>query len=100
MSHLGLLVKTASRIQWAFNLAEAAADGGKKVWVHFAEHGVCGLRKREIESLSRFAKVSICMTSAERLGLHPQLSKQGSPYLTSSSAITELIRDCDRYVVL
>ena len=100
MRHLGILVKTASRARWACNLAEAASDRGKNVWIHFAEHGVCGLCGKDLEILSRFGKVSICETSTERYGQNPQLSRQCGPYLAPPSTVAELVSGCDRLVVL
>lgn len=100
MSLLGILVKTASRREWVSNLAQAAADRKKSVWVHFAEQGVRGMRIQEIENLSRYGKVSVCRTSAERFGMHPHLSRQWHPYLAPPSAMAELVSRCDRLVVL
>ena len=100
MSHLGILVKSASRTKWACNLAKAAAERKKKVWIHFSEHGVCGLCGKELDNLLRFGKVSICKDSAKRFGHNPQLSRQCAPYLASPGTVAELVSECDRLVVL
>jgi hypothetical protein len=100
MKQLGILVKSAARIDWVFHLAEAANLKGKTVWVHFAENGVRGLRGWEIDKLSRCGKVSICSTSAERFGLKRLASGQCDSYLAPPSAMAELVRTCERHVVL
>ena len=100
MSQLGILVKSAEKIDWVVHLAQAADSRKKSVWVHFSENGVFGLQEQWIQKLMPYAKVSICRTSADRLGLALELSQRFGPCLASPSAVTDMIRSCERCVVL
>ena len=100
MSHLGILVHSTARIDWVFQLAKAACARGKTVWVHFAENGVFELCDREIEKLSQYGKVTICIASAERFGLQQRLSRRCGANLAPPSVVAELVRACERHVVL
>lgn len=100
MSNLGILVKSGAKIDWVYNLARAAFSRGKTVWVHFAENGVLELREQQIENLMPYARVSICKSSADRFGLSQQLSQRFGSCFAPASAVAEMVRACDRYVVL
>jgi hypothetical protein len=100
MKHLGILVKSAAKIDWVYNLARAAGSRNKSVWVHFAENGVLGLQEQQIEKLMPYAKVSICRSSADRLGSATELCRQYGPCFAPPSAVADMIRDCERYLVL
>jgi len=100
MNSLGILVTSAARIDWVFKLAEAAVTREKNVWVHFCEQGVLGLCDREIDTLTTCAKVSICTSSVERFGLNRLLFRRCGPFFAPPSAVAELVRTCERYVVL
>ena len=100
MDQLFILVKTASRIDWVLNLAEAAGRKGKVVWIHFLENGVLGLDDRQIEKLARFGRVSICQSSADRFGEHLHRSRRCSRHLVSPAVVAEMVRECERQIVL
>ena len=100
MSHLGILVKSAAKIDWVYHLARAAGTKRKSVWIHFAENGVLGLQQQQIERLMPYAKISICRSSADRLGLAPELFRRYDSCLAPPSAVAAMIRGCKRYVVL
>ena len=100
MNHLGILVKSAAKIDWVFNLARAAGSRNKSVWVHFAENGVVGLQEQQIEKLMPYAKVSICRNSADRLGSATELCRQYGRCLMPPTTVADLIRSCERYLVL
>ena len=100
MSDLGILVKSGTKADWIFNLARAAGTRKKSVWIHFAENGILGLHEQQIEKLKPYARISICRSSADRLGLVQNVSRRFSSCLVPPTAAADMIRSCERYVVL
>ena len=97
--NLGILVCSASHLDYVIALASAAHDKGKNVRIFFTGKGVLLTQKPEFEQLVGKAKLSVCDVSFRANNLSGDVPGVGFKDFATQARNAEMIEWCDRYVV-
>jgi predicted peroxiredoxin len=97
---LGILVSSNKHLDYVIALTNAAHDRGKSVQIFFTGRGVLLTQKPEFEQLVGKAKLSVCDVSFRANGLSGDVPGVGFKDFATQARNAEMIKSCDRYVVL
>ncbi len=97
---LGILVSSDRFMDYVLRLTEAAYEKGKEVHIFFTGTGVRLTQRPEFQRLVGKAKMALCDVSFRALGLSGDVPGLGFKDFATQAKNAEIVKNCDRYVVL
>jgi len=97
---LGIFVSTDKHLDYVIGLTGAAHAKGIEVQIFFSGNGVLLTQFSELSNLVGKARMALCDVSFRALGLKGDVPGFGFKDFATQAKNAEMIKDCDRYVVL
>ena len=98
--NLGILVSSDKNLDYVVKLTSAAHEKGKTVRIFFTGKGVLLTQATEFKELVGKAKMTLCDVSYRALGLEGEVPGLGFKDFATQAKNAEMIKECERYVVL
>lgn len=97
---LGILVTSDQHLNYVVKLTETAHNKGKKIKIFFTGKAVKLIESRQFKRLVGKASLSICEWSSLSQGLADRIPGIDYGIFETQVKYAEIIKDCDRFVVL